>query len=201
MCEIIEEMKDIVILSGSELDEKMKDKAYRKTVVDRWRAIGVLDGVKPNSVVEKRISESFERMACYLLSKERADFGGVSVTIFPIIRIVLTTVGANGHLTRVVFPDEIFRILETSTLAEMETVLKSVVPKSRYENTVKLVCRFLGWKGYYDKSLFELLKDIYDIASPSECEMLAALAGSRGRMSIDAEISVMVSAFLVCKLK
>lgn len=36
MCEIIEGMKGIIVLRGPELEEKLNDKAYRKTVVDRY---------------------------------------------------------------------------------------------------------------------------------------------------------------------
>lgn len=194
-------MNDLLGYVELDYDEAIKQNPkYKKDVVNRWRKLGLVEGIKPNSVTEKRLCESYERMTAYLINEHKEENGGFETVVFPIIRRILTSNGTGGHISRVVMPKEIIKVLETCTTQEMHDTIKNLIPKAKYENNVKLIFRFLSYKGLADKCLFTIFRLDNGLSTKEERDLLAALAG-RSFIDLEAEVVYYISTFLIQKLK
>lgn len=159
MNKIFEKMRTIL--------EKM-DKIAEESAINRWRALGLLEGLRPNSEIEKRVATNFERMAKYLVSDKyiQSETSTFETVIFPILRRIEKCESKyNKTIKRSVEAEEVIDVLKNNTFKDVEDVIKTVIPKKRYESKTKYLFNVIKYKGLYDQSVFDFLYNYDDICS------------------------------------
>ena len=145
--------------------EKM-DKIAEESAINRWRALGLLEGLRPNSEIEKRVATNFERMAKYLTSDKyiQSETSTFETVIFPILRRIEKCESKyNKTIKRSVEAEEVIGVLKNNTFKDVEDVIKTVIPKKRYESKTKYLFNVIKYKGLYDQSIFDFLYNYNDI--------------------------------------
>lgn len=147
--------------------EKM-DKIAEESAINRWRALGLLEGLRPNSEIEKRVATNYEKMAKYLTSDKyvQSENDVFETVIFPILRRIERCESKyNKTIKRVVEPEEVIDVFKNNTFADVEEVIKRIIPKKRYESKTKYFFNVIKYKGLYDKNIFDFLYNYDDICS------------------------------------
>ena len=178
-------------------EEKIKDKKTRNAITKRWRNLGLLNGIQPNSKTEKLIIEMYERMAIYLLSE-----GKINTMIFPIIRLLYTGEKCTGKkINFIVKPEELIETLSSITMDIIKPIFEKNVPKSAF-NRLQPLFNLIEYKHLNKKTLFVLEENDF-ILSPEEKSLLTALFPNQSTTQFDfeAEILALVNACCVFVLK
>lgn len=173
----------VTIMETDEMKQKNEE------ILNRWRKLGFLKGLKEGSINEWRCAKSFDNVANYLLMQDDAS-ETLQVFSFPFVRRVLCT--GKKRIHRILTGEEVCDFLTTITVAEcltnMEervktpvgTVLLGILENyvdyaERYEhaNDSSFVEFLDGLKHedtFYGPMFKELMKGVFDF----EAEMLAA---------------------------
>lgn len=196
---IVLEGKDWVLTS---YEEKVKDKKTKNDILNRWRNIGLLDGLKKYSKTEENVAEGFERMSIFLLNNETVDENEFfNTVIFPIIRLIYTGEKSTGQRLKKVLPAEkLYDILNTTTFGEMFQTINNNTPKSKQEKN-KILYRLLKYKGLDNKTT-TTTNEFDCVFSPNEENILTALFCDAGqKFDLMATIVSLVSSYIVFKVK
>jgi hypothetical protein len=98
----------------------------KKEIIEKWRDIGFLNGLKNNSINEWRCAKSFNDMVDYLI-KSNQDTDNFSFILFPFIRRALTT--GKKRLYRFIDPNEIMTFINTVTLGDIFKYIIDITTK------------------------------------------------------------------------
>jgi len=102
--------------------EEMKQ--VNEEILNRWRKLGFLQGLKEGSINEWRCAKSFDNVANYLLSQEK-NSQSLETFSFPFVRKVLCTGKKRMH--RILTGEEVCDFLSGVTVEECLTEMKSKV--------------------------------------------------------------------------
>ena len=185
-------------------EEKVKDKKTKNDILNRWRNIGLLDGLKKYSKTEENVAEGFERMSIFLLNNETVvENEFFNTVIFPIIRLIYTGEKSTGQRLKIVLPAEkLYDILNTTTFGGMFQTINNNTPKSKQEKN-KILYRLLKYKGLDDKTT-TTTNECDCVFSPytNEENILTALFCDAGqKFDLMATIVSLVSSYIVFKVK
>lgn len=182
-------------------DEKIKDKTLKNEITKRWRNLGLLDGIQPNSKTEKLIIEMYERMAIYILSENKIN-KRVNTMIFPLIRLLYTGEKCTGKkINFIVKPEELIQTLSSITMGIIKPIFEKNVPKSAF-NRLQPLFNLIEYKNLNKKTLL-VLEENDLLLSPEEKSLLTALLPNQSMTQFDfeAEILALVNASCVFVLK
>jgi hypothetical protein len=182
-------------------DEKIKDKTLKNEITKRWRNLGLLDGIQPNSKTEKLIIEMYERMAIYLLSEGKTNIC-FNTMIFPFIRLLYTGEKCTGKkINFIVKPEELIQTLSSITMDIIKPIFEKNVPKSAF-NRLQPLFNLIEYKNLNKKTLL-VLEENDLLLSPEEKSLLTALLPNQSMTQFDfeAEILALVNASCVFVLK
>ena len=129
-------------------NKEMKQK--NEEILNKWRTIGFLQGLKEGSINEWRCAKSFDDMVLFLLKQrdENCDkYACLDVFAFAFIRRVLCT--GKKRLYRLIAPLEIINFFETTTLDDCLLFLKEKNEKTPKESK--------SLKGVYRKLFYNIL--------------------------------------------
>lgn len=124
-----------------------------KAVVERWRSLGFLNGLKEGGVIERRCALSYQKLTDYL-SDDNTPYVGkyLEVWLYAFLRQLLTTKNRVNHIIE---PKSILEALDTLTVDD--------VVKSLYENNYKVkrqLINLLEYKKLGEKKIVDVLKKI-----------------------------------------
>lgn len=128
--------------------------------IKTWRMLGLLEGLRRNSDIEKRVAANYESVAKYFLSDKYTGNGGnaLETVIFPIVRRIEKCEGKyNKTIKRSVEAEEVINVLKTNTFSDVEGVVKRLHPKQRYESVGRYVFNVFKYKGLYNDTIFDFL--------------------------------------------
>lgn len=164
--------------------EEMKQ--VNEEILNRWRKLGFLQGLKEGSINEWRCAKSFDNVANYLLSQEE-NSRSLETFSFPFVRRVLCTGKKRMH--RILTGEEVCDFLSSVTveecLSEMENKVKNPVGKALlgvFENYVDYADITMHAS---DSSITDFIDGIRDGDSHTE-EMFKALM--KGVFDFEAEL-------------
>lgn len=183
-------------------EEKVKDKKTKNDILNRWRSIGLLDGLKKYSKTEENVAEGFERMTIFLLSGQTVvENSFFNTVIFPIIRLIYTGEKTTGKkLKNVLSAENLYDILNTTTFGEMFQTISNNTPKTKQEKN-KMLYRLLKYKGLADKTM-TTINDSDCVFSTNEEKILTALfCDTEQKFDLMATIVSLVSSYIVFKVK
>ena len=167
--------------------EEMKQ--VNEEILNRWRKLGLLQGLKEGSINEWRCAKSFENAANYILDNEYESYS-LPIFAFPFIRRVICT--GKKRLHRILSGEEVCDFLTTVTVEECLTEMKNKAknPFGRailgiFENYVDYADRTMhasdasltdfmdgirGGDSHTEEMFGALMKDVFDF----EAELLCA---------------------------
>jgi hypothetical protein len=181
-------------------EEKMKNPKLKNDITYRWRRLGLVQGIKPNSKTEKNVIEGFECMALYLLKlKNWSDF--FELIIFPIIRLIYTGEKLTGKkLYSVVDTEKLFNMLNTVTFKDVIEMVNSHVPKSMTKYS-EILLRLVEYKKFVNKPITQINKDDF-VLTDDEKNLLTALFPNEHGTGFDfeAEITYFIPSYIVFKI-
>ncbi len=183
-------------------EEKMKNSKLKKDITYRWRRLGLVQGIKPNSKTEKNVIEGFECMALYLLTNQNKNWSDVfEIIIFPIIRLIYTGEKLTGKkLYSVVETEKLFNILNTVTFKDMIETVNQHVPKSmtKYND---ILLRLVKYKNFENKPIAQINKHDF-ILTNDELNLLTALFPNENGSNFDfeAEVTYFIPSYIVFKI-
>jgi hypothetical protein len=164
--------------------EEMKQ--VNEEILNKWRKLGLLQGLKEGSINEWRCAKSFENAANCILNNEYESYS-LTVFAFPFIRRVICT--GKKRLHRILIGEEVCDFLTTITVGECLTEMKS---KVRTPVGKALLGVFENYVDYADitmhaseSSLTDFMDGIRDGSTHTE-EMLKALM--KGVFDSEAEL-------------
>jgi len=158
-------------------DEAVKDPQTRRMITERWRTLGLTAGIPLNSKTEKTVIEGYERMTRYFIHEVKPDeyTQHFPTVIYPIIRFIYAS-GEKLTGKRVHNPiptEELFRLLKTTKLSDMEDLIKENTPKNTYTR-IQPLFRLNKFKGISDKTITQLEYEDYNLTD-DEYHLLGAL--------------------------
>ena len=183
-------------------EERMKNPKIKNDVTYRWRRLGLVQGIKPNSKTEKNVIEGFECMAlCLLENKDKnfSDFFGI--IIFPIIRLIYTGEKLTGKkLYSVVDTEKLFDMLNTVTFRDVIETVNKYIPKSmtKYND---ILLRLVEYKNFANKPITQINE--YDfVLTNDELNLLTFLFPNEHKKDFDfeAEITYFIPSYIVFKI-
>lgn len=167
--------------------EEMKQ--VNEEILNKWRKLGFLQGLKEGSINEWRCAKSFDNAANYILDNEYESYS-LSVFAFPFIRRAICT--GKKRLHRILSGEEVCDFLTTITVKECLTEMKSKVKTlvgiallGVFENYIDYADRTMHASDasliefidgirdgdtYPEKMFKALMKDVFDF----EAELLSA---------------------------
>ena len=150
-------------------------KKQNEEILNRWRKLGFLQGLKEGSINEWRCAKSFDNAANYILDNEYESYS-LPVFAFPFIRRAICT--GKKRLHRILSGEEVCDFLTTITVEECLTEMKS---KVKTPAGIALLGVFENYIDYADRtmhasdaSLIEFIDGIRDGDTHPE-EMFKAL--------------------------
>lgn len=182
-------------------EEKIKDKKAKNTMTKRWRKLGLLDGIQPNSKTEKLIIEMYERMTIYILYEYKIS-KWFTTSIYPMIRLLYTGEKSTGKkINFIVKPEDLIETFSSIRMDEMKAIFERNVPKSVF-NRVQPLFNLIEYKHLGKKTVVDLDEKEF-ILSPEEVSILTALLPNRNKTKFDfeAEILAMINSCCVFVLK
>jgi hypothetical protein len=183
-------------------EEKMKNSKLKKDIMYRWRRLGLVQGIKPNSKTEKNVIEGFECMALYLLSNKDKNWSDVfEIIIFPIIRLIYTGEKLTGKkLYSVVDTEKLFDMLNTVTFKDIIETVNQHVPKSMtiYND---ILLRLVKYKNFANKPITQINKHDF-VLTNDELKLLTVLFPNEHGTNFDfeAEITYFIPSYIVFKI-
>ena len=192
-----ENIKKITSIS---YEEKMKNPKLKNDITYRWRRLGLVQGIKPNSKTEKNVIEGFECMALYLLTHNKVWTDAFEVEIFPFIRLIYTGEKLTGKkLNSTVKTEKLIEMLSTTTFRDVIETVNRHIPKSmtKYNNTF---LRLIEYKNFADKPITLISHDDFYLTD-DEKNLLTALFPNTYNTSFDfqAEITYFIPSYIVFK--
>ena len=167
--------------------EEMKQ--VNEEILNRWRKLGFLQGLKEGSINEWRCAKSFDNVANYLLNSD-IESDVLDVFAFPFVRRVLCTGKKRVH--RILTGEEVCEFLKEVTveecLSEMESRVKTPLGKTLltiFKNYVEYAENYEHAKDssfvdfldglrrsdtYYEPVFVKMMSGVFDY----EAEMLVA---------------------------
>lgn len=183
-------------------EEKMKNSKLKKDITYRWRRLGLVQGIKPNSKTEKNVIEGFECMALYLLENEDKNFSDFfEIIIFPIIRLIYTGEKLTGKkLYSVVDTEKLFDMLNTVTFKEVIEIVNKHIPKSMSKYS-DIFLRLVEYKNFENKPIAQINKHDF-ILTNDELNLLTALFPNEHNTNFDfeAEFAYFIPSYIVFKI-
>lgn len=183
-------------------EEKMKNSKIKNYITYRWRSLGLVQGIKPNSKTEKNVIEGFECMALYLLTNKDKNWSDVFETIiFPIIRLIYTGEKLTGKkLYSVVETEKLFDMLNTVTFRDVIETVNKYIPKSmtKYND---ILLRLVEYKKFADKPITQINRHYFTLTN-DELKLLTALFPTEHKTNFDfeAEITYFIPSYIVFKI-
>lgn len=183
-------------------EEKMKNSKLKKDIMYRWRRLGLVQGIKPNSKTEKNVIEGFECMALYLLTNQNKNWSDVfEIIIFPIIRLIYTGEKLTGKkLYSVVKTEKLFDMLNTVTFRDVIETVNKYIPKSmtKYND---ILLRLVEYKNFANKPITQINNHDF-VLTNDELKLLTALFPNEHRTNFDfeAEITYFIPSYIVFKI-
>lgn len=117
---------------------EMKEK--NEQILNTWRKIGFLQGLKEGSINEWRCAKSFDEMVNYCLNNKGNTNPVFETIIFPIIRRVLCT--GKNRISRIIHPEELINSIKETTIKEALDIVDISLPL-KGTNGLKSVVRRL----------------------------------------------------------
>lgn len=200
--------QDIEKMMSMSYEETVKDRKMRNDITMRWRKLGLLVGIAPNSKVEKNIVEGFERTTIELLKPENAKYneysgGHLPIYIYPITRVIYSGERTtNKRLHNVHMPEEIFHIIETTTTDDMFALFEEKLPK-REVNNIQILKNLLRYKKINNIpiSQIDLNKKIMTEEEENLIHNVMFPSAERKNFDLEAEITSMLCTYIVLKFK
>jgi hypothetical protein len=182
-------------------EEAMEHPKLRKDITNRWRVLGLTNGLAPNSKTEKMVIEGYERMAIYLLSdpEYRNNVNTwLEGFVFPLTRILYTGEKITGkRLHSIVKADVLYKLLNETTVGEIENVIKDNTPKSYYEKRGKFIFRLMEHEGMTNKCFTEITEDDFKLSEEKKKLLTALFEDNIRHLDFECELMVVLSFFLV----
>lgn len=183
-------------------EEKMKNPKIKNDITYRWRSLGLVQGIKPNSKTEKNVIEGFECMALYLLTNQNKNWSDVfEIIIFPTIRLIYTGEKLTGKkLYSVVETEKLFDMLNTVTFRDVIETVNKYIPKSmtKYND---ILLRLVEYKKFADKPITQINRHYFTLTN-DELNLLTALFPNEYGTNFDfeAEITYFIPSYIVFKI-
>lgn len=185
-------------------DEKVKDPKIKRGITHRWRLLGLTEGLKPNSKSEKNTIEGYERMAICLIGKDDGN-GNIGCTcmfqtvIFPMMYLMYGTGEklTGKKLYSVVKAEEIYEVLEHTTMNDVMDYVKERVPKACLPK-IQLMSHLMNYKKISDIPITQLDYNHLEL-SDDEHGLLTALFQEEGKRGFDfeANLTMYIPSYLV----
>lgn len=139
----------------------------KKDIINIWRQLSLLGGIKEGSQQEWRCAKSYNNMAEYMIygGLSEDEINSIKVIVFPIIRRLIT--GSGKKVTRVMTGEE---IVEGMLKITMDDMLKYAKDKKRgVKSSVmfEMFKRFVEEYELGEKNIVELMNTFY-AAKPEE---------------------------------
>ena len=161
-------------------------KKQNEEILNKWRKLGFLQGLKEGSINEWRCAKSFDNAANYILDNEYESYS-LPVFAFPFIRRAICS--GKKRLHRILSGEEVCDFLTTITVEECLTEMKNEFrnPIARallgvFENYVKYADKTMHAS---DSSITDFIDGIRDGDTHTE-EMFSALM--KGIFDVEAEL-------------
>lgn len=161
-------------------------KKQNEEILNKWRKLGFLQGLKEGSINEWRCAKSFDNVANYLLSQEE-NSPSLETLSFPFVRKSLCS--GKKRIHRILTGEEVCDFLDSVTVEECLTEMKNEFrnPIARallgvFENYVKYADKTMHAS---DSSITDFIDGIRDGDTHTE-EMFSALM--KGIFDVEAEM-------------
>lgn len=122
--------------------ETIEMKRQNEEILNRWRSIGLLAGLKEGSINEWRCAKSFENVANYILNNKYESYS-LEVFAFPFIRRVLCT--GKKRLYRILSGEEVCDFLTTVTVRDCVEYIKKKVKTEIGKTLLKIIENYLAY--------------------------------------------------------
>lgn len=202
MLDFLSEKNTLIDSNGNILsyEEQIKSPDMKRKITERWRQIGLLEGIQPNSKKEKMIIEEYERMAIFLVNNKNTNnetewFDGV---VFVLIRLLFTGEKVTGkRLHRTIKGDKLYNVFNTMTVGDATGIIKNNTPKS-FWNRIDIISNLAKYRNIYSKAITLITGDDFNL-SLSEINLMTVLFPSKNNVVFDfeSEIVSMLSAAAV----
>lgn len=140
------------------------EKGEMTKIIQRWRLLGLMVGIRKNSKIEKDVAASYETMAYFAIehSNDGTYGGNFETWVFPLLRIIRTgKKGVISHISRAVKPNEIVDILNKVSLNDIEKEIVKIYGRKKYDTDLWTLFAFFRSIGQGNIPLTQLDIDIF----------------------------------------
>ena len=137
--------------------EEMKQK--NEEILNKWKNLGLLVGLKEGSINEWRCAKSFENAANYILNNEYESYS-LPVFAFPFIRRVVCT--GKKRLHRILTGEEVCRFLTSVTVSECMDQVRKKVKTGLGKTMIKIIDNYLKYVDGFMQASGSSLTDFVD---------------------------------------
>lgn len=157
-------------------------KQVNKEILEKWRKLGFLQGLKEGTQMEWRCAKSYE-LLCNFLEGNKYDDNTIYI-LFPIIRRILTV--NHPRPTRIIQAEELIENYLNSSISDIFLI----VPLSKNNYKMAFIKNYLKHISLYDKTIYEILNNKNIIESISEIF----------EIDFEAELSALFAKYMCHKL-
>lgn len=162
-------------------------------ILEKWRSLGFLSGLKKGSTNEWRCAKSFNDIAEYLLKGDNDALGPIAVRSFPFIRKVLCT--GKNRLYRLIKPEELVEFFNTATIKDCASLIDYSTDK---ENEI-LLLRVLNYDKIKDDTLLEFFSHMDNKVDEPYRVLSILFFGAGVPFDIEAKVLLLASELFVKK--
>lgn len=193
-----------------------------KISLQRWRALGLLGGIRKNSKMEKEIAASMEMVAMYLvkhhfgkkegyknfISNDNNDVlvfaNSFETWIFPFLRLIRGGVngGIKPHINHIVSVERLIGMLKNITLNNIEDDIVKIVTQKKYNETVWMYFSYMRMRGLGDTPVtaidFEKLRNVDYLLG----DLVKYRKGneSNKKFDVEAEVLRLIASYVIKKI-
>lgn len=135
-------------------------KQKNEEILDRWRGLGLLNGLKEGSINEWRCAKSFENIAHYILDSKDIKSASLGTFAFPFVRKVLCT--GKKRLYRILTGEEVCDFLTSVTVKECLERARKRIKTELGKSMLKIIDNYLEYADKFMTASNASLVDFFD---------------------------------------